>query len=326
MLEISLQKLLEAGCHFGHKAERWHPKASEYIYIEKDGIHIIDLVKTKEGLETAGAFVRDTVAAGGDILFVGTKRQARVIVKEECSKVNAPYFVERWIGGFMTNWDSIKKNIEKINRMTDEEKTGVWKKFPKHEQSKMHRYLGRLKIFYGGVLHITRTPSALFVIDVRKEIAAVREGLKMNMPVIGIVDTNSDPSEIKYTIPANDDAVGSISLITNYITSCYAEGKKLYENEEKAKTEAAGVAKEQKGVEKSTMDEIKKPDDIHLKKTENEKEIQTKTEIKKREVKKAEIRKPDDAKKREEKTELTKPKRGRPKKSKKIKIIKNLII
>ncbi|OGG29184.1 30S ribosomal protein S2 [Candidatus Gottesmanbacteria bacterium RIFCSPLOWO2_01_FULL_46_9] len=237
MQDITLQALLEAGCHFGHKAERWHPKASKFIYIEKDGIHIIDLAKTKTGLEAAAEYVRDIVAKGGDILFVGTKRQARGIVKQEAAAVSVPYFSERWIGGFLTNWDQIRKNIEKINRMTTDQASGAWKKFPKHEQSKMARYLERIKIYYGGVLAIAQVPQALFVVDVRKEIAAVREAQRRGVPVIGIVDTNSDPTNIDFVIPANDDAVGSVSFIVHYMAEAYKEGKALYGKLEKAAAE-----------------------------------------------------------------------------------------
>lgn len=225
MQQVSLQSLLEAGCHFGHKAERWNPRASSFIYTEKDGIHIIDLAKTKIGLESAAVFIRDVVARGDEILFVGTKRQAKDIVKMEAQAVGAPYLVERWIGGFLTNWDSIKKNIEKINRLADEQEHGGWKKFPKHEQSKLARYLKRLNVFYGGVLKFTAVPAALFVVDIRKEDAAVREATRRGLPVIGLVDTNSDPNTVEYSIPGNDDAVGSISLIVHTIAMAYKEGK-----------------------------------------------------------------------------------------------------
>lgn len=231
MEEITLQALLEAGCHFGHKAERWNPKASEFIYSEKDGIHIIDLAKTKAGLEAAGAFVKETASRGETVLFIGTKRQASGIVKELAQKAGAPYLVERWIGGFLTNWDEVHKNIQKINRLADEQKTGGWKKFPKHEQTKLARYLERLKIFYGGVLALNAPPAALFIIDVKKEDAAVREGKRREIPIIGVVDTNSDPTGIEYVIAANDDAVGSIQIITKIIADAYREGREKLEKD-----------------------------------------------------------------------------------------------
>lgn len=255
MDEITLQTLLEAGCHFGHKAERWHPKAAEFIYTKKDGIHIIDLAKTKAGLEAAAAFVKQLVAGGSEVLFVATKRQAKGVVKQAAVAAGAPYLVERWIGGFLTNWDHIKKNIEKINRMTQEQASGAWKKFPKHEQVKMARYLGRLKIFYGGVLMFIRLPQALFVVDIKKEDAAVREAKRIGIPTVAIVDTNADPSGIDYVIPANDDAVGSVELVTGVIANAYKEGKDL-----RVKNEATVAPKESKievKVPESEIDETK---------------------------------------------------------------------
>ncbi len=225
MHDITLQELLEAGCHFGHKSERWNPKAQSFIYTKKDGIHIIDLAKTKIGVDEAVKFVKELVVGGSELLFVATKRQAKGIVKEEAIRVGAPYMTERWIGGFLTNWDGIHKNIQKIIRLSEEETTGAWKKFPKHEQMKLSRYLARLKVFYGGVLQLHVPPQALFIVDVKKEISAVREGLRCGIPIIGIVDTNSDPTGITYVIPANDDAVGSITIITKSIAAAYEEGR-----------------------------------------------------------------------------------------------------
>lgn len=227
MEEITLQALLEAGCHFGHKAERWHPKAAEFIYTKKDGIHIIDLGKTKAGLESACTFVKELVAGGGELLFVATKRQAMGVVKEEAGRAGAPHLVQRWIGGFLTNWEEIKKNIVKIINLETDHATGKWKGMPKHEQGKLLRYIERLKVFYGGVLTIKEKPNALFVVDVRREYAAVREAQRMEIPIIAIVDTNSDPAGIDYVIPANDDAVGSIQAITHAIAGAYLEGKEM---------------------------------------------------------------------------------------------------
>lgn len=260
MEEITLQALLEAGCHFGHKSERWHPKAAEFIYIEKDGIHIIDLAKTKAGLEEAVQFVKDITKAGGEVLFVGTKRQARGVVKEEAGSVGAPYLVERWIGGFLTNWDGIRKNIEKINRMSEEQVSGAWKKYPKHEQSKLARYLARLKVLYGGVLTVKGLPSAMFIIDVKKEYSAVREAIRREIPVIAVIDTNADPRLARYAIPANDDAVGSIQFITHMIAKAYEEGKNERNKEEQAETQR--IAKEEE--KKIRSEEKKKEEKVNL--------------------------------------------------------------
>lgn len=257
MEEITLQQLLEAGCHFGHKAERWNPKAASFIYTKKDGIHIIDLAKTKAGLEAAGAFVKETVASGREVIFVGTKRQASGIVKQEATVVGAPYFTERWIGGFLTNWDQIRKNIQKILSMEADRASGGWKKFPKHEQVKMGRYLDRIKIYYGGVLTIKEVPGALVVVDIKKEEPAVREGKRREIPIVGVVDTNSDPTGIDYVIPANDDAVGSIQFIIHYLAQAYAEGKAMWTkaNEDAAKP---ADAKAMAGKEPEKITEPKK--------------------------------------------------------------------
>ncbi len=270
MEKITLQQLLEAGCHFGHKAERWHPKARDFIYTKKDGIHIIDLAKTKIGLDDAIRFVTKTIAAGGDIVFAATKRQAKGVVKEAAESCGAPYLVERWIGGFLTNWDHIQKNIEKINRLNQEETEGTWKKFPKHEQLKLARYLARLKVFYGGVLKLTVMPDALFIVDIRKERSAVLEAKRRGLTVIAIVDTNTDPEEIDYPIPANDDAVGSIQLISNAIAVAYAEGiqlKQKKESEEQEKKAAQTPASQAEVSPASPEKSIVKPK-IVKKKTE----------------------------------------------------------
>lgn len=265
MKDITLEQLLEAGCHFGHKSERWHPKAASFIWAEKDGIHIIDLAKTKAGLDAAMTVLRETAVTGGTALFVGSKRQARSMVKEAAQKSGASYLVQRWIGGFMTNWEGVHKNIQKINNMMADQASGAWKKFPKHEQTKLGRYLDRLNVDYEGVLKLSALPNVIVVVDVRKEQLAVREAHRMGIPVIGIVDTNADPSSIEYVIPANDDAVGSVQLIINALADAYEEGREAAEKEalavaakaqkEAEKTKKAEVAPE---VKKEAVEEAKK--------------------------------------------------------------------
>lgn len=258
MQDITLEQLLEAGCHFGHKSERWHPKASQFIWQEKDGIHIIDLAKTKEGLEKARDFIYEVASQDGKVLFVGTKRQARGVVKEAAQKGGANYLTQRWIGGFMTNWDGVHKNIQKVNTMRDEQASGAWKKFPKHEQMKLARYLDRLMVDYEGVLDLTGLPKALFVVDVRKEQAAVREAARLGIPVVGIVDTNADPSEIDYVVPANDDAVGSVKFITDTIANAFSEGRDKAQKEEAAAVEKAQKeAKKKEAAEKKAAETVK---------------------------------------------------------------------
>lgn len=233
MSDISLQELLKAGCHFGHEVKRWHPKASEFIYTERSKIHIIDLTKTKKDLLKAFEFAKKLGKEGKKLLFVGTKRQAKGIIESESQRISAPYFYQRWMGGFITNWNEIKKNIDKLIKMEEDKKSGNWQKFPKHEQLELDRERAQLEKFYGGVKMLKEVPDALFVVDIRKEKTAVSEARKCEIPIIGVVDTNSDPRLVNYPIPANDDSVKSISLITRFIADGYQEG--LQEFEKKVK-------------------------------------------------------------------------------------------
>lgn len=228
MKKISLQDLLKAGCHFGHQASRLHPKSRPFIFTKRDKVHIIDLAKTKEGLESAGKFVKSLAKKGEEILFVATKRQAKGVVSEIAKKVGAPYFSRRFIGGFLTNWGEVRKNIEKLNEMEKAQKKGKWDKFTKHEQAKLKRELATLRLLYGGVKTVEKIPDALFIVDINKDAGALQEARKREIPVVAIVDTNADATLVDYVIPANDDAVGSIKYITEYIGEAYQEGKKLF--------------------------------------------------------------------------------------------------
>ncbi len=232
MKQIALEDLLQAGCHFGHKAEKWDPKMEEYIYTVKDGIHIIDLAKTKQSLEEAREAVKQFAMEGHEILFVGTKRQAKSVVKEYAQKAGAPYLIERWIGGFLTNWESIRQNVAKANRMQQEKDANEWQKFPKHEQVRLTKHLERLKATYEGVLKLGNLPRAICITDAKKEDAAIKEAKRIGVTVIAIVDTNVNPSLVDYPIPANDDAIGSITYIIDALTEAYREGKEQQEKEE----------------------------------------------------------------------------------------------
>lgn len=258
MKDISLKDLLEAGCHFGHKVEKWYPKAASFIYSEREGIHIIDLVKTREGLKRAVEYFISLGKEGKVVLFVATKRQAKGVVSEAAKKAGAAYLTTRWIGGFLTNWDEVKKNIEKSNRMRKELTEGVWKRFPKHEQVKLEKELRKLEGVYTGVKDMVRLPDAIFIIDIKREIASLREAQKKEMPIVAIIDTNSDPNAVNYPIPANDDAVGSIQFIVDALVEGYLEGKKVGEKkEEKGKVEKVEqVEKVEKG-EKEEKEEEK---------------------------------------------------------------------
>lgn len=265
MKDISLKTLLEAGCHFGHRVERWHPKAVAFIYQPREGIHIIDLVKTRDSILKAGEVLYEAGIAGKTILFVGTKRQAKGVVSEAAKRVGAFYLTNRWIGGFLTNWDAVKRNIEKVRRMRAEQKEGAWNQFPKHEQVKLEKELRKLEMVYSGVADMTTPPDALVIVDVKKENIAVAEGLRRGITTIAMVDTNADPASVDYPVPANDDAVGSIQCVINYLADTYEEGKVLAaknkkKNDDKAaaellKKEAGGKTKEEKAGETQPQQE-----------------------------------------------------------------------
>ncbi len=223
--EITLEELLEAGCHFGHQARRWHPKMAPYIWTVRSGIHIFDLAKTKSGLEKAAAFAQATVAKGGKIVFVGTKRQASGIIKEEAARCRVHHVYQRWLGGTITNWGQIKKSIDRLVDLKDKKKKGEHEKYTKKENILIGREISRLERFFGGLVGLEKLPEAIFVVDCRKEEAAVKEAKMKGVKVIGLVDTNTDPSDIDYVIPANDDAVGSIEFIVKKMADAVIDGQ-----------------------------------------------------------------------------------------------------
>lgn len=239
-MEIKLKDLLEAGCHFGHQARRWNPKMKPYIFMARDGVHIFDLVRTKEGLEKGAAFAKATAAEGGKIVFVGTKRQAKDIIKEAAVKVGMPYVSERWIGGTITNWRVIKKNIKKLKDLKQKKESGEFKEYTKKENLLIDREIAKLERMFGGLVPLEELPEAVFVVDIKKELGAVKEAVNRNIKVIGVVDTNSDPSLIDYVIPANDDATKSIQLIVGFVAEAIEEGQK----QQKVKTKKTKVKKE----------------------------------------------------------------------------------
>ncbi len=191
MKDISLKDLLEAGCHFGHKVTRWHPKASSFIYQSREGIHIIDLVKTRDNLKKAAEYFHEQGKKGKDILMIASKRQAKGVVSEAAKRAQLPYMTNRWIGGFLTNWEEVKKNIEKMNRMRGEKEDGSWKEYPKHEVVKLTKNLRRIESVYAGVANIDSLPEAVFIVDINKEISSVKEAVRSGVKIVAIVDTNS---------------------------------------------------------------------------------------------------------------------------------------
>lgn len=267
MRNVTLEELLEAGCHFGHQVSRQNPKAREFIFETRDNIHIIDLEKTKEGLEDAGKFVHDLARKGGSILVLGTKRQVEVVLRDELKRLDQAsadglYFVtKRWIGGTLTNFSEVAKNFKKLTdvsyRLQDEtEKASYTKK----EISDWEKDRIKLESFYGGIADMTRVPDALFIIDTHQERAAATEALRMGTPTVGITDTNSDPQIINYPIPANDDAVGSLKLIISYIFDAWIEGKKAKSIED---TKLAAEKEKEDAKEAA----LKAKEDANLKKT-----------------------------------------------------------
>jgi small subunit ribosomal protein S2 len=220
-----MKQLLEAGVHFGHQTRRWNPKMKKYIFTERNGIYIIDLQKTVKKVEEAYNFVKELAANGGKILFVGTKKQAQESVKEEAERCGMFYVNQRWLGGTLTNFVTIQKRIKRLKEIEKMAEDGIFDVLPKKEVIRLKKEQERLEKFLGGIKEMKELPDALFVIDPRKERIAVAEARKLNIPIIGIVDTNCDPDEIDYVIPANDDAIRAVKLLTSKIADAVLEAK-----------------------------------------------------------------------------------------------------
>ena len=215
MAVVSMKQLLEAGVHFGHQTRRWNPKMAPYIFTERNGIYIIDLQKTVKKLDEAYNFVHEVAANGGEILFVGTKKQAADSIKEEATRAGAHYVNARWLGGMMTNFKTIQKRIVRLEQLHTMENDGTFDLLPKKEVIKLNLEIEKLEKFLGGIKNMKKLPGALFVVDPRKEKIAVSEAKKLGIPVVAIVDTNCDPDEIDYVIPGNDDAIRAVKLIAS---------------------------------------------------------------------------------------------------------------
>ncbi|MDD2715751.1 MAG: 30S ribosomal protein S2 [Candidatus Wallbacteria bacterium] len=222
---VLMKHLLEAGVHFGHQTRRWHPKMSRYIFTERNGIHIIDLQKTVKNLQKALKFVRDITHDGGKVLFVGTKKQAKSSITEEANRAGMPFVEQRWLGGTLTNFKTIKKRIEYYNKLDDAEKSGGIDQMHKKQQAVVRKELFRLRKFFGGIKSLSGLPQAIFVVDIKREENAVMEARKIGIPVIAIVDTNCEPDKVDYVIPGNDDAIRAVKLITGYIADACIEGR-----------------------------------------------------------------------------------------------------
>ena len=249
MAVITMKQLLEAGAHFGHQAKRWNPKMAKYIFTERNGIHIIDLHKTLKKVEQAYVAVREIASQGGEVLFVGTKKQAQEAVKTQAERCGMYYINNRWLGGMLTNFKTIKKRIERLKKLEAMEVDGTMELLPKKEASILRKEAVKLQKNLGGMKEMKQAPAAIFIVDVKKETLAIAEALKLNIPIISMVDTNVDPDNIDYQIPANDDAIRSVSLIAGVMANAVIEGRQ---------GEAFAAIAEQKKIEEtpSTNDEF----------------------------------------------------------------------
>ncbi|MCJ7497090.1 MAG: 30S ribosomal protein S2 [candidate division Zixibacteria bacterium] len=239
-MAVALQELLEAGVHFGHQTKRWNPKMKPFIFTSRNGIYIIDLQKTVNSLEKACQKIKELMENGKDILFVGTKKQAKEVIKEEALRCGMPYVTERWLGGMMTNFQTIRRNIKRLKDLERMKEDGTFDKLTKKEASGLQREIEKLENVLGGIKNVVKLPGAIFVVDSKKEKIAVAEANKLKIPVIAIIDTNSDPDVIDYPIAGNDDAVKSIKIITHEIINAVLESqhKLMEEKEEESKVEA----------------------------------------------------------------------------------------
>ncbi len=244
MPRTELAELLAAGAHFGHLSRRWNPKMKPFIFMERNGIHIIDLKKTQELLEDAANAISNIAAEGKRILFVGTKKQAKEIIQSEAKRCGVDYVTERWLGGMLTNFTTIRKSVKRLNNIEKMETDGTFDKLTKKEILHLTREKEKLQKVLDGVVDMTRLPGAVYVVDVKKEAIAVKEAAKLSIPIIAIVDTNCDPEGITYPIPANDDAIKSIQAITKVIADPVIEGKARAKAAELEEEMAGGTLRE----------------------------------------------------------------------------------
>ena len=253
MAVASLVELLEAGVHFGHQTRHWNPKMRPYIYGPRNGIYVLDLRKTTDLLDKAYEVVRDYAAKNKNVLFVGTKKQAAEVVAEEAKRVGAYYINRRWLGGMLTNFDTIRARVNKLRELEEFVESGHVEKLPKKEQAQLARQLAKLSKTLGGIKEMRGLPDVIFVVDQKKESIAIAEANKLNIPVICLADTNANPDGINYIIPGNDDAIRSIKLITSKLADAVLEGKQLRENNANSKGKVEAVTAADAGVETANV-------------------------------------------------------------------------
>lgn len=246
MAYITIRELLEAGVHFGHQTKRWNPKMKKYIFGARNGIYIIDLQQTVKLFKKAHDFIKNVSANGQDVLFVGTKKQASESIYEEANRAEEFYVQNRWLGGMLTNFQTIKNNITRFHFLNSIENDGTLENYPKKEQAKMLKEKGKLEFAIGGISEMKRLPGAIFVIDPKNESIAVKEGKILGIPIIAVVDTNCDPDDIDFVIPGNDDAIRSIRLFASRMADACIEGRALFEEKQRAESDKRGVEEEKK--------------------------------------------------------------------------------
>lgn len=233
MEQITFERLVSSGCHFGHRTKRWNPKMEKYIFGKRNGIHIIDLRQTQEALKRAHEATVRIAEEGKGILFIGTKKQAKDIIKEEAQRASTFYVTERWLGGLLTNYDVLSSRIARLREFEQMKEDGRWSMTSKKELARAEREYQKLHKYFEGIKDMDRLPGMVFIVDIHKDETALREALRVKIPVVALVDTNVDPTDIDYPIPANDDSIRSISLITKIIANAVVEGRKGFEAEEK---------------------------------------------------------------------------------------------
>jgi small subunit ribosomal protein S2 len=226
-IEVTIKTLLEAGVHFGHQKRRWNPKMAKYIFGERNGIYIIDLQKTAQRLKSAIEFVRAVTAKGGVVLFVGTKKQAQIVIAEEATRANMPYVNQRWLGGTLTNFSTVRRSLLRFRALKKNKEDGSLYRLPKHEVLLKERELERMTKNLGGIENLSRLPDAIFIVDPHKERTAVQEANRLNIPIVALCDTNCDPDELDYPIPSNDDAIRAIKLMCSVIAESAKEGREI---------------------------------------------------------------------------------------------------
>lgn len=259
MAVVSMKQLLECGVHFGHQTRRWNPKMKPYIFTERNGVYIIDLQKTVRGLEKAYNFVREVAATGGTVLFVGTKRQAQDTIQEEALRCGQHYINQRWLGGLMTNFPTIRKRVHRMLELRKYDENNIWENFSKKEVATLRKEQSKLEKYLGGICKMETVPDVIFLIDPRREENAIAEARKLGVPVVSIVDTNCDPEVIDYPIPGNDDAIRAIKLIAGLMANAVIEGR---QGEDSV---AAPVAEKEVAVETQEAVEVTDQDIITVK-------------------------------------------------------------